>query len=236
MNDTNYLISKNIAHIKAQIDSACERSGRCKEEITLIAVSKTKPVSLMKEAYAAGCRDFGENRVQELTEKYDQMPKDVKWHLIGHLQRNKVRFIIDKVALIHSVDSLRLAEEINKEASKINRIISILLEVNIAEETSKFGTTGEDAVTLAENVAKLPFIKIQGLMTVAPYVEKQEENREYFAKLRQLHVDIRKKNIDNVSMNVLSMGMSGDYQTAIEEGATCIRVGTGIFGDRHYEN
>lgn len=228
------MIRENLDIVETNIDAACNRSGRAREDVTLIAVSKTKPVEMLKEAYDAGCRDFGENKVQELVEKYDQLPDDVRWHMIGHLQRNKVKYIVDKVYLIHSVDSLRLAEEISKEAVKKNVTVSILVEVNVAGEESKFGITTEETVSLVENIAKLPNILVKGLMTIAPYVENSEENRLYFAKLKQIYVDIIHKNIDNVFMEELSMGMTGDYEVAVEEGATYIRVGTGIFGERQY--
>ena len=228
------MIRENLNIVEKNIDAACNRSGRAREDVTLIAVSKTKPVEMLKEAYDSGCRDFGENKVQELVEKYDQLPDDIRWHMIGHLQRNKVKYIVDKVYMIHSVDSLRLAEEISKEAVKKNVTVSILVEVNVAGEESKFGTTTEETVSLVENIAKLPNILVKGLMTIAPYVENSEENRLYFAKLKQIYVDIIHKNIDNVFMEELSMGMTGDYEVAIEEGATYIRVGTGIFGERQY--
>lgn len=228
------MLKDNYDEIAGNICNACEKSGRKPEEVTLIAVSKTKPVSMLKEIYDHGCRDFGENKVQELVEKYEAMPKDIRWHLIGHLQRNKVKYVVDKAFLIHSVDSLKLAEEISKEALKKNVEVDILIEVNVAGEESKFGISTKDAPMLAAQIAKLPGIHVKGLMTIAPYVENPEENRQYFAQLRQLSVDISAKNIDNVTMNVLSMGMTGDYETAVEEGATLVRVGTGIFGERHY--
>lgn len=228
------MIQENLHTVEQNICAACERSGRVRGEVTLIAVSKTKPIDMLKEAYDSGCRDFGENKVQELVDKYDKMPKDIRWHMIGHLQRNKVKYIVDKVCMIHSVDSLRLAEEISKESVKKNVTMPILIEVNVAGEESKFGATSDDAVSLVEAISKLPNIVIKGLMTIAPYVENSEENRLYFAKLKQIYVDIIHKNIDNVFMDELSMGMSGDYEVAIEEGATLIRVGTGIFGERQY--
>lgn len=204
------------------------------EGVKLLAVSKTKPISDILEAYDAGIRDFGENKVQELCDKIEQMPSDIKWHMIGHLQRNKVKYIVGKVELIHSVDSYRLAEEINIQAKKKNIVVPILVEVNIAHEESKFGISEEDAIQLVEEIAELENVKICGLMTIAPYVENAEDNRLYFRKIKQLSVDIRNKNIDNVSMKILSMGMTGDYEVAIEEGATMVRVGTGIFGARNY--
>ena len=208
-----------------------------RSEASLIAVSKTKPVSMLQEAYDAGMRDFGENKVQELVEKYEQLPNDIRWHMIGHLQRNKVKYIVDKVFLIHSVDSYRLAEEISKEATKKNVNVDILIEVNIAEEDTKFGMKErEEIISFIKSVSTLPHVFIKGLMTVAPFVEKAEENRVYFAKLRELAVDIKAQNIDNISMDILSMGMTGDYLVAAQEGATYIRVGTGIFGERNYSN
>lgn len=228
-------IKENIQAVKETIARACEKSGRKAEDVTLIAVSKTKPVEMLMEAYACGCRDFGENKVQELLDKYEVMPKDIRWHMIGHLQRNKVKYIVDKVWMIHSVDSLRLAEEISKEATKKNICVNILIEVNVANEETKFGITCEEVRQLVQDVAKLPNICIKGLMTIAPFVENPEENREFFKNLRKLSIDITNKHIDNVSMSILSMGMTGDYTTAIEEGATHVRVGTGIFGVRDYK-
>ncbi|MCM1243048.1 MAG: YggS family pyridoxal phosphate-dependent enzyme, partial [Roseburia sp.] len=213
------MIRENLETVRENIKKACERSGRSVEDVTLIAVSKTKPVAMLEEAYACGCRDFGENKVQELVEKWERMPKDIRWHMIGHLQRNKVKYIVDKVYLIHSVDSLRLAEEISKEAVKKNVTVSILVEINVAGEETKFGTSAEEACNLVEEIAKLPNILVKGLMTIAPYVENAEENRQYFEKLRQIYVDIIHKNIDNVYMEHLSMGMTGDYETAVSEGA-----------------
>lgn len=230
------MISANMKHVQERIEAACAKSGRNTEDVTLIAVSKTKPVEALMEAYEAGARDFGENKVQELLNKIPQLPSDIRWHMIGHLQRNKVKYIIDKVCLIHSVDSLRLAEEISKEALKHGITANILIEVNVAGEESKFGVSVEEAETLVADIAKLPGICIKGLMTIAPFVDNEEENREYFRKLKQLSVDIMRKNIDNRSMDEeLSMGMTGDYKVAVEEGATYVRVGTGIFGERDYK-
>lgn len=228
------MIKENLELVWKNMQEACQNVQRTPEEVSLIAVSKTKPVSMLMEAYGQGCRRFGENKVQELVDKYEAMPKDIQWHMIGHLQRNKVKYIVDKVALIHSVDSLKLAQEISREAVKKQVQVSILIEVNIAGEDTKFGVSKEEAEQLICQIAPLPGIHIKGLMTIAPYVVNPEENRQYFAQLKQLSVDIKQKNIDNVSMNVLSMGMTGDYRVAIEEGATCVRVGTGIFGERQY--
>lgn len=228
------MLKDNFETVEKKVVQACERSGRDRSEVTLIAVSKTKPVEMLREVYDAGARDFGENKVQEICEKYDQLPSDIKWHMIGHLQRNKVKQVIDKAAMIHSVDSYRLAQEISVQAQKKGLSIPILIEVNIAGEESKFGIAANDTIQLVEEIAVLPNLKIQGLMTIAPYVVDAEENRLYFRQIKQLSVDIKNKNIDNVSMDVLSMGMTGDYEVAIEEGATMVRVGTGIFGARNY--
>lgn len=200
---------------------------------TLITVSKTQTIEAIMEAYQSGCREFGENKVQELVEKIEVLPDDIQWHMIGHLQTNKVKYIIDKVSCIHSVESLKLAKEISKEACKKKIIVPILIEVNIGNEESKFGISPINVIEFIEQVSILPGVKIEGLMTVAPYVENAEQNRELFAHMKQLSVDINMKNIDNVNMNVLSMGMSGDYEVAIQEGATHVRVGTGIFGERY---
>lgn len=229
------MIKEQLEIVEKKICQACEKSGRRREEVTLIAVSKTKPIEDLKEAYAWGTRYFGENKVQEIMDKYPQMPGDVKWHMIGHLQRNKVKYIVDKVAMIHSVDSLRLAETIQAEAAKHQMRVPILLEVNVAEEESKFGLSMEETLPLVKQISTFPNLEIKGLMTIAPYVEDPEENREVFSQLKELSVDIEEKNIDNVNMCVLSMGMTGDYEVAIEEGSTMIRVGTGIFGSRNYQ-
>ncbi len=228
------MLKDNFETVEKNVANACARAGRDRSEVTLIAVSKTKPVEMLREVYDAGARDFGENKVQEICEKYDKLPSDIKWHMIGHLQRNKVKQVIDKVTLIHSVDSYRLAQEISVQAQKKGLSIPILIEVNIAGEESKFGISTDDTIQLVEEIAALPNLKIQGLMTIAPYVVDPEENRLYFRQIKQLSVDIKNKNIDNVSMDILSMGMTGDYEVAIEEGATMVRVGTGIFGARNY--
>lgn len=228
------MVAENYRDVEKKVCEACARSGRDRSEVTLIAVSKTKPVEMIQEAMEAGADVFGENKVQELCEKYEVLPKNLHWHLIGHLQRNKVKYVIGKAELIHSVDSLRLAEEISKEAVKKDVQVRILIEVNVAEEESKFGVKVEDTENLIREIAHLPNLHIQGLMTIAPYVTDPEENRQVFRILKKLAVDIKMKNIDNVSMDMLSMGMTGDYEVAIEEGATMVRVGTGIFGERNY--
>ena len=228
------MLEENLKKVQENIRIACEKAGRDPSEVTLIAVSKTKPVETLKEAYDLGVRVFGENKVQELDKKIDALPEDISWHMIGHLQRNKVKYIAGRVELIHSVDSFRLAEEINIHAKKQGIVIPILIEVNVAGEESKFGVSVEDTEELIRQIAELDGISIRGLMTIAPYVVDSEENRTIFNKMLKLSVDIIQKNIDNVSMDILSMGMTGDYMVAIEEGATMVRVGTGIFGERNY--
>lgn len=219
---------------KQEVEEILASVNRPVDSATLIAVSKTKPVEMLKEVYERGCRDFGENKVQELCDKYPLLPNDIRWHLIGHLQTNKVKYIADKVYMIHSVDTVKLAETIDKEAKKHNRIIPILIEVNVAEEETKFGLKTEEVVEMVRTISVLPNVKIKGLMTIAPYTENEEENRPYFAVLKQLSVDITSQNIDNVDMEFLSMGMTGDYRTALTEGSTFVRIGTGIFGERNY--
>lgn len=228
------MVKENLAEVEQKILEACKKSGRSRDEVILIAVSKTKPVSMIEEAMEAGIREFGENKPQEMKEKYEILPKDLHWHMIGHLQLNKVKYVVPRACMIHSVDSLRLAEKISAEAEKNHLVMPVLIEVNVAEEDTKFGVKLSEAEDLIRQAAVLPGISIQGLMTIAPFVENAEENRGVFQKLRKLSVDIRSKNIDNVTMCNLSMGMTGDYQVAIEEGATMVRVGTGIFGERQY--
>mgnify|MGYP000251688964 CR=1 FL=1 len=228
------MLKDQLQEVEKRIQAACDRAGRKREEVTLIAVSKTKPVETLQEAYDLGVRIFGENKVQELTAKYEALPKDIHWHMIGHLQTNKVKYIIDKAELIHSVDSLKLAETIEKEAAKHDLIADILVEVNVAEEESKFGMKMEEVIPFVEKVSAFPHVRVRGLMTIAPFVEDPEENRSIFADLHKLYIDIKKKNHDNDTVSVLSMGMTNDYEVAIEEGATMVRVGTGIFGARNY--
>ena len=228
------MIQENIKLVEENIKKACEKVGRDVNEVTLIAVSKTKPYTAIEEALPTGVKDYGGNKVQELCDKYEILPKDIKWHMIGHLQRNKVKYLVGKASLIHSVDSIRLAEQIEKEYAKADEIANILIEVNMAQEESKFGITSEETEQLVREIAKFPHIRIKGLMTIAPYTDNPESNRVDFRNMKKLSVDIENKNIDNVSMSVLSMGMTGDYQVAVEEGATLVRVGTGIFGERNY--
>ena len=228
------MLKDALIEVENNILDACERSGRNPEEVTLIAVSKTKPVEMLQEVYNEGIRDFGENYVQELADKIEIMPKDIRWHMIGHLQRNKVKYLVGKVACIHSVDSLRLAEVINERSIKLGVVTKIMAEVNIAGEESKFGFTRDEVFDFAEKVSTMEGVKLVGLMTSAPYVNDPEENRQYFREMKSLSVDINEKNINNINITELSMGMTNDYTVAIEEGATMVRVGTGIFGARDY--
>lgn len=228
-------LQDNLKEVEKRIRQACMRAGRKREDVTLIAVSKTKPVSMLETIYREGVLEFGENKVQELCEKAACLNTDIHWHMIGHLQRNKVKQVIQKACLIHSVDSLRLAEQIEAEAAKQGIVVSVLIEVNIAKEETKYGVFLSEAEELIRQVALMRHIKVKGLMTSAPYVADPEENREYFKNLYQFYIDIQMKNIDNVTMEILSMGMTNDYEVAIEEGATHIRVGTGVFGERFYQ-
>lgn len=228
------MIKENITEVTERIAQACRRVGRNPSEVTLIAVSKTKPVEMLLEAYEAGMREFGENKPQELRDKAAIITQPIHWHMIGTLQKNKIKYVVGTACMIHSVDSFELAAAINKEAEKRNVTCRILLEVNIAKEDSKHGFQPDEVIELLPELAGLQNISVVGLMTVAPYTENAEENRGYFRKMKQLLIDINMKNIDNIFMSVLSMGMSSDYEVAIEEGATMVRVGTGIFGERIY--
>ena len=229
------MLLDNLNDVEKRIQAACDRSGRKREEVLLVAVSKTKPDEMIEEIMAAGIVEFEENKPQELRDKYEVLPKNLHFHMIGHLQTNKIKYVIDRAVLIHSNDSIRLAEAVNAEAKKHDRIMPVLVEVNVAQEESKSGFLVEETEKAIREIAKLSNIRVEGLMTIAPFVENAEENRQYFVKLRKLSVDIAAKNIDNVTMHHLSMGMTGDYEVAIEEGATMVRVGTGIFGERNYQ-
>lgn len=225
-------MQRNLEEIEANISKACEHANRPREEVQLIAVSKTKPINQLQVAYDLGCRHFGENKVQELMDKIPALPEDIKWHMIGHLQTNKVKYLIGKVACIHSVDSLKLAKEISKESVKKQVTTDILVEINVAGEESKFGSSNaEENRQLLEDITKLPGICLKGLMTIAPFTEEPESNRKYFRELKAF----AKANQEFFAATpVLSMGMSGDYGVAIEEGATFVRVGTSLFGARNY--
>lgn len=220
--------------VKENVKAACEKAGRDPKEVTVIAVSKTKPLSMIEELMDCGVMDFGENKVQEIMKKYEEIKSPVRWHMIGHFQTNKVKYIVDKVALVHSVDSIKLARQISKEALKHKIQVPVLIQVNLAREKTKSGFMEEDLYSALEEISSLPGVFVQGLMQIAPFVENPENNRVYFRRMRQLFVDIKEKNFDNIAMNILSMGMTNDYQVAVEEGSTMVRVGTGIFGERDY--
>lgn len=228
------MLQDNLKKVQENIRKACKKVGRNEEEVTLIAVSKTKPLSDLEEILDAGVIEFGENKVQELCDKFEHIKSPVHWHMIGHLQTNKVKYIVDKVCLIHSVDSLKLARQISKEAEKKQVECDVLIEVNVAQEESKFGITTDETLALIREVAVLPHVHIKGLMTIAPFVDDPEENRPVFRSLYELSKTVAKEQIPDVSMEILSMGMTNDYMVAIEEGATMVRVGTGIFGERNY--
>ncbi len=228
------MLKENLKLVNSKIADACKRAGRSVDEVTLIAVSKTKPLSDIEELITYDVSEYGENKVQELCDKYEQVSTPVNWHLIGHLQTNKVKYIVDKACLIHSVDSLHLAETIEKEAAKRGVVANILIQVNIANEDTKFGIDEAYVYDLINEIKDFKHIKVKGLMTIAPFVENPEENRTHFRKMHQLLLDIKSKNIDNIDMYILSMGMTNDYEVAIEEGSTMVRVGTGIFGERNY--
>ncbi len=228
-------VTENLEEVERRICAACERAGRDRSEVTLIAVSKTKPIEMIEEAVDAGIRIFGENKVQELVQKHDEMEEGLEWHMIGHLQTNKVKMLPGRTKMIHSVDSLHLAEEINKQYAKHGEIAHVLIEVNMAGEESKFGLAPQDVESFLDEIAKFANIYVHGLMTIAPFVEDANENRKIFTDLKKLLIDMKRKNNDNIDMRELSMGMTGDYEVAIEEGATFVRVGTGIFGARNYQ-
>lgn len=243
------MMKERVLDINNKIKLACERVGRDPSDVTLIAVSKTKPIEMIEEAYELGLRHFGENKVQELVKKHNDLDEkygdSIRFHQIGHLQRNKVKQVIDKAVLIQSVDSLRLGKMIEQEASKKDMVCDILIQINIAEEDSKYGVSEKELLPLFMELIKFPHIRVRGLMAIAPYVTDSEKNRTYFKKMRQLFIDIKYKNIDNKlestyfnpdRFDILSMGMSGDYEVAVEEGATMIRIGTGVFGERSYSN
>ncbi|MEM9829854.1 MAG: YggS family pyridoxal phosphate-dependent enzyme [Bacteroidota bacterium] len=225
----------NIAENVQQLEQELAPS-QCK----LIAVSKTKPISVLMEAYEAGVRDFGENKVQEMVEKYEQMPKDIRWHMIGHLQRNKVKYIAPFVHLIHSVDSIRLMEEINKQAAKHDRVVSCLLQMHIAEEESKYGFSDEEVFQLIRNetIQHLKYVQVVGVMGMASFTSDKSKVQKEFEHLKLLFEALKHNDDlpDQVQMKEISMGMSGDYAIAVKEGSTMVRIGTSIFGERNYQN
>ncbi|MCX7923243.1 MAG: YggS family pyridoxal phosphate-dependent enzyme [Clostridia bacterium] len=234
MNDNNDIIKQNIEEIKLKVENAAKKSGRSIEDIKIIAVTKTVDIDSMIKAFDEGLTTCGESKVQEFTHKYDTIKRDCEWHFIGHLQTNKVKYIIDKIDFLHSLDSLELAKELQKKAEKINRIINVLVQVNVAGEESKFGIPPEQAVDFIKQVSLNKNLKVKGLMTIAPYTENPEEVRPVFKSMRKIFIDITQENIDNIDMAFLSMGMSNDFEVAIEEGANMVRIGTAIFGERQY--
>ena len=227
------MICENASVILQAIDDTAKKTGRRASDITVIGVTKTVGAESIKELIASGVKDIGENRVQEFLPKYEALKDEgACFHFIGHLQRNKVRFIIDKVEYIHSVDSLELAEEINKRAEAHGKKVKILTEINIADESSKFGVMPKNAVEFVGNLTKFTNLEPVGLMCMPPMVEYPEENRAYFAMLRNILVDINERFLYYSAMRHLSMGMTGDYRVAIEEGATMVRIGSGFFGEQ----
>lgn len=228
------MIKENLEYVENRISEACKRAGRDRSEVTLIAVSKTKPVSDIREAMACGITVFGENKVQEMRDKHNEITEPLSWHMIGHLQANKVKYLPGVACMIHSVDNRKLADEIEKQASKHDIVMDVLVEVNMAHEDTKFGLSPDEAIDFVKEISTLPHLNIRGFMTIAPYTEDPESNRVYFRGLRELKDKVNELNIPGVKMDTLSMGMTGDYEVAIEEGATFVRVGTGIFGERDY--
>ncbi|MBR4667663.1 MAG: YggS family pyridoxal phosphate-dependent enzyme [Butyrivibrio sp.] len=230
------MIKENLEFVEKNICEACKKAGRDRSEVTLIAVSKTKPVSDIREAMACGITVFGENKVQEIRDKTAEITEPLSWHMIGHLQANKVKYLPGVACMIHSVDNVKLADEIEKQAAKHELVMDVLIEVNMAHEDTKFGLSPEETIDFVKEISKNEHLNIRGLMTIAPYTEDPESNRVYFKGLRELKDKINSLNIPRVQMDTLSMGMTGDYSIAIEEGATFVRVGTGIFGERDYAN
>lgn len=228
------MILDNIKIVENDIKNACERVNRAPKDITLIAVTKTIEAERINEALKSGIENIGENKVQEIMEKYDKIEYKPSWHLIGHLQTNKVKYIIDKVDLIHSLDSLKLAKEIDKRAGKINRVIDVLIQINIADENTKFGLSYKELDDFIIEVSAFENIRVQGLMAIVPYVTNPEEVRPYFRKMKEIFDGLEDSPYEKINMKYLSMGMTNDYQIAIEEGSNMVRIGTGIFGERDY--
>lgn len=229
----NY-IKDNLKDVEKKVANAAQRVGRKPEEILLLPVTKTHPVEMIEPILEEGYEQIGENKVQEIKIKHEVFEKRAVLHMIGHLQQNKVKQVLNKVSLIHSVDSLRIAEKIDKEAEKIGRVMDVLIQVNVAKDEAKYGFDMEEVEEILCILKDYKHIRIQGLMTIAPFVSNPEDNRHIFRNLNDLFVDIRQKNLDNINMKILSMGMTNDYEVAIEEGSTLVRVGTGIFGARNY--
>lgn len=227
-------LKENLNRIWLEIDAALKKTGRSRQDLHLIAVSKTRSLAEIKELYDLGQLDFGENKAQELRDKQPNLPNDIRWHMIGHLQSNKLKYVVGKCALIHSVDSLKLAREINEFAQKHQVSANILLQLDIARDGKKQGFVEKEINAAIEEIQTFSHVQVHGLMTIAPFGLSTDENRQIFQRIKQISVDIQAKNYDNVNMNVLSMGMSNDFALAIEEGATHLRIGTAIFGERDY--
>ncbi len=228
-------IEKNLRDVQNRIKQAAEKSGRSAEDITLITVTKTHSPEMINEAIRCGATDIGENKVQEIIDKYDKVTEGVRWHLIGHLQTNKVKYIIDKVYMIHSVDSIKLMDEIERQAEKKGvESIKVLIQINISKEETKFGVDIEQVEELLNHAKDLKHVKVCGLMTILAKFDTAFANSLHFRDIYNKFIDISKNKYDNINMNFLSMGMSGDYELAIEEGSNMVRVGTAIFGERDY--
>lgn len=236
MSDIDYIetIEKNLEAVQNRIKYAAEKRGRNWKDILLVAASKTVSADILNAIAQKKPMHFGENRVQELLKKYDILKESCKWHFIGRLQTNKVRDIIDKVIMVHSLDRIELAEEIQKRAKIRDRIMDVLVQVNISGESTKTGVAPDCLLQFLRKIALLPNLRVRGLMTIAPYMDNPEDVRWIFRELKNISVDIERENIDNISMEYLSMGMSHDFETAIEEGANIVRIGSSIFGERHY--
>ena len=225
-------IAANLERINVEIQTALLKAKNPKEKVRLVPVTKNRSISEINKVIAAGYQVLGENRVQELQEKFPQVPTNIEWHLIGHLQRNKVKYITDKVRLIHSLDSYKLALEINRRMQPQNRPMNCLIQVNVAMEKNKHGLEMQEVIPFLEEVSLLPFLKIKGLMTIAPQVDDPEEVRPIFRELAKLFASLKKKDLPNVEMDFLSMGMTNDFSVAVEEGANIVRIGSAIFGPR----
>jgi len=234
MNSGLDYIKYNLENIRSRVARAAEKSGRNPEDVQIIAVTKTVDIARIQRVIDEGILNLGENRVQELCEKYDNIDRECKWHLIGHLQTNKVKYVIDRVRMIHSIDRLDLAREIQRKAEKEGRVMEVLVQVNVSGEESKFGLPPELTLDFIRGISTLHNVKVKGLMTIAPYVENPESVRSVFRNLKKIFIDIQKENIDNIDMAYLSMGMSNDFEVAVEEGSNMVRVGTSIFGERQY--
>ncbi|MBM7624949.1 YggS family pyridoxal phosphate-dependent enzyme [Sporohalobacter salinus] len=229
-------IKKNLNQVQKRIETAAKRAGRDSDEIKLVTVTKTRSIEEIQEAVEAGIVDLGENRVQELRDKYDNISQEINWHMIGHLQRNKVKYIMrmERCSLIHSMDSMRLAKKINKRAGMADRVMDVLVQINVAGDENKFGLKPEETIDYLKEVSEFENLQVKGLMTMVPYVEDSEKVRPYFKRLKDLFDEAKRTDIPNIKMQELSMGITNDFEVAIEEGATIVRIGSAIFGPREY--